>query len=166
MKHPIPFIIILVLLFLVAALFLYMVPPTENRIVELDVRGVSIRVELAQTLFERAQGLGGRASLEDGAGMLFLSDTRENIIWMKGMKFPIDIVWIHGGRIVDFEENAAPEPGVPDEFLTRYASDVPAEFVLELPAGFVRSHGIQMGDDVYVREGALPPAYQAFLKTK
>lgn len=168
MKHPlVPFSIVLVAFLLGAAVILYWSPPEMKKTVTIEIRGNPIEAELAETVFERARGLSGRSSIGANEGMLFLFDTVErHVIWMKDMEFPIDILWIKNGLIVDLEENVRPEPGIPDASLTRYAPDGAAEFVLEFPSGFSRMHGILIGDKVILRSGVLPQKYQTFLDTK
>ncbi len=168
MKHPLlPFGIVLVAFFLGAAIILYWFPPEMKKTVTLDIRGASITAELAETIFERSRGLSGRQSIGSGEGMLFLFDTIErHTMWMKDMAFPIDILWIKNGIIVDMEESVRPEPEVSDTMLKRYSPDVASELVLELPAGFARMHGILIGDGVILQSGELPQKYRAFLQKK
>src|SRR3989344_9477865 len=137
MKHLLlPFIVILAAFFLGAAVILYWFPPEMKKTVALDIRGASITAELAETIFERSRGLSGRQSLGADEGMLFLFDTVEpHTMWMKDMAFPIDILWIKNGRVVDLEEGARPEPGIPDASLTRSRPDTASELVFVLPAG-------------------------------
>lgn len=168
MKHPLfSLIIAFAVLFAGALLFLFLFPPTMSNALGLEIRGAIVDVEVVQTPLEKARGLSGRAALTHGEGMLFLFDTLDrHTMWMKDMYFPIDILWIRNSRVVDLEEDVSPEPGVPDPYLTRYHSDVPAEFVLEVPAGFAKENNIVIGDDVFIRSGSLPSKYEAFLNRK
>jgi uncharacterized membrane protein (UPF0127 family) len=113
--------------------------------------GAPIRAELALTPGARTLGLGGRDSLDRGAGMLFVFP-RENVepFWMRGMRFPLDFVWISAGkRVLEVTENiAAPAAGAPDSALQLYRPAQPVRFVLEINAGRVRALGIQVGDAV------------------
>lgn len=137
-------------LFFSILLFLLSLPTaegeTKRRKVLLDGR-VSVSVELALTVEEQAKGLGGRKGLREGAGMLFLFKGREpRSFWMKGMHFPIDILWIVDGRVVAIERRVPPpKPGWP---LETYVHE--ADMVLEVPAGFSERHGIQVGSTVKV----------------
>jgi uncharacterized membrane protein (UPF0127 family) len=68
---------------------------------------------------------------------------------MKGMRFPIDIVWIERGRIT----GVARDVPVPVNGLPTYESPGPADRVLEVPAGWAARHGVGRGDQVaYGRE--------------
>src|SRR3989338_662243 len=66
-------------------------------------RGVNLIVELAVTPAQRERGLSGRDRLEPRSGMLFVfEDDGVRGFWMKGMTFPIDIIWIDDERVVGF----------------------------------------------------------------
>src|SRR5574342_1034425 len=70
---------------------------------------VTLKVELARTMDEKVRGLSGRQGLEPGQGMLFVYDRPQPIsIWMKDMRFSLDILWIREGRIVHIEKQAPP----------------------------------------------------------
>ncbi|MBT3226247.1 MAG: DUF192 domain-containing protein [Deltaproteobacteria bacterium] len=109
-----------------------------------------IRVEYATTSREQIQGLGGRKNFPDGTGMLFIyKSPGERIFWMKRMRIPIDILWIHRGQIVSIEHQVPPPSTLmQDNYLKRYGHGIAADMVLELPAGYVRRHSIQVGHSI------------------
>jgi uncharacterized membrane protein (UPF0127 family) len=79
--------------------------------------------------------------------MLFVyPDRAPRTYWMKGMRFPIDIVWIDAGRVRGVERNVP----VPHGRLPLYRSGGPADHVLEVPAGWARRHGTKAGDRVSI----------------
>ncbi len=106
---------------------------------------VRVEVELARTMEEKMRGLSGRPALKTGHGMLFVYDRPEPVsIWMKDMRFPLDIVWIREGRIVHIEKQAPPLlPSGPEQIYTALA-----DLVLEVPAGFTSRQQIRVGDSV------------------
>lgn len=110
-----------------------------------------VRAEVVSSAREQMLGLGNRESLPEGSGMLFVYDRPgERIFWMKGMRFPIDILWIRDGRITHIEaELPPPSPMTGDRSLKRYGRGVSADMVLELPAGTVAKYGITPGQTVY-----------------
>lgn len=111
---------------------------------------VGVTVELARTPREREIGLSGRPDLPQGRGMLFVFDRPEPVtIWMKDMRFPIDILWIEGGRIVQIQRSA--KPPRPDGPIEAYSA--PAALVLEVPAGFAEQERIRVGHRVEVAVG-------------
>ncbi|MBI5230471.1 MAG: DUF192 domain-containing protein [Candidatus Magasanikbacteria bacterium] len=103
-------------------------------------------VEVADSPLARSRGLSGHAPLEENQGMLFIFPKPDrHQFWMKDMKFPIDIVWLNDGRVVD----VAPDvPVSVTKDLPVYSPRLPASSVLELRAGFMVRHGIKIGDVV------------------
>lgn len=80
--------------------------------------------------------------------MLFVyRDHRERAYWMKGMRFPIDIVWIDRGRVTGVVPNL-PVPAGGN--LPIYPSRGPADRVLEVRAGWAARHGVERGARVTV----------------
>lgn len=114
----------------------------------------TINIELAKTKELRAKGLGYRQSLATTSGMLFIHEAPEKFTyWMKGMEFPIDIIWISGDTIVDFIPNIPPPiKGQTEDTYERYSSTVAVDKVLETNAGFVNQYDIQKGDKIVVTE--------------
>lgn len=108
-----------------------------------------IFVEIADTTEKITKGLSGRKSLGKNQGMLFIMPKNSYpTFWMKGMFFPIDIIWIDERKIIGIEENVQPEPGKKDYDLSLYHPPEPIDFVLEVNAGFVKEKGIKVGDSV------------------
>ena len=74
---------------------------------EVQIRDARVQVEIADTPETQQKGLGHRDELAWNQGMLFLFKRPKSAnIWMKGMRFDIDIVWIRNGRIVDMQWRA------------------------------------------------------------
>jgi uncharacterized membrane protein (UPF0127 family) len=74
---------------------LFALPVYKKDFVKLEIGGVSILAEVAQTPQARTKGLSGRESLHESGGMFFTFDYPDLYgIWMKDMKFPIDIYFI------------------------------------------------------------------------
>ena len=68
--------------------------------------------------------------------------------WMKDMMFPIDIIWLDEGfRVVAIAENAAPS-----SFPNLFTPSSPAQYVLEVPSGFVRTTTTRIGEYVHTKE--------------
>ncbi len=110
-----------------------------------------IEVLVADTLRHRYTGLGGRESLGEYDGMLFVYPVEgSHGIVMRDMQFSIDIIWIKGGRVIDIAPSVALEPGVAEKDLTVYLPRVPATLVLEVPAGFTSQNNLKIGDPVKI----------------
>lgn len=103
----------------------------------------SIQAEVVDTPEARSKGLGDRSSISDDEGMLFVfSEDKEWAIWMKGMKFPIDIIWLDGSKkVVHLAENIQPDA----EPYVEYKPPQPARYVLELQAGKIKRAKIRIG---------------------
>ena len=76
----------------------------------------------------------------------------ETMFWMKGMRFPIDIVWVTDDLVVaGISPNLTPPAtGTPDSHLPRYRSPGLVRYVLEINAGLAAEWGIAEGDRVEV----------------
>jgi len=106
-------------------------------------------VDVADTPTLQRKGLGGRAALAPDEGMLFLyPDKGRRTFWMRGMLIPIDIVWLDNRRVVHIEHRVQPPPtpDTPPPQLSTYEAPVPANMVLEIPAGQARELGLSVGD--------------------
>ncbi|MEK7643848.1 MAG: DUF192 domain-containing protein [Patescibacteria group bacterium] len=136
--------------FIVAAIFLqfwrYHWSTTE-----IGLKGQTLNVLVAKTLYQHKKGLGGRDSIAPYDGMLFLFPfSRKEGFVMRDKKFPIDIIWFDNGRVVDIAPNL-PLDSAPEEQLRRYYPRVNANVVLELPAGWATARGLKIGDVLTVR---------------
>lgn len=106
-----------------------------------------IPVELATTTAAREKGLSGRVSLAPDKGMLFVFEKAAIYrFWMPDMHFPLDMIWIDQGRVVDISAD------VPITFDPRnprfYSPRKPARYVLEVNAGFSARNNIKTGDAI------------------
>jgi uncharacterized membrane protein (UPF0127 family) len=110
------------------------------------IRGKTFSVEVADNGAKLEKGLGDRDSLPADHGMYFPFPSSQYLVfWMKGMRFPIDIVWIQDGKVVDVSPEAQVEAGLP---LKTYSPTEPADAVLEFNAGTARQIGLQKGDEI------------------
>ncbi len=113
------------------------------------IRGRTFSLEVAATPSSREIGLSETDSLPVDRGMLFLYDTPDYYqFWMKGMKFPLDILFIRDSTIVTIARNVPPPSDTGD--LPLYAPDEPANKVLEINAGLCDKYGIREGDTVEI----------------
>lgn len=114
----------------------------------IKIAGQTLKVELAQTPLAWKKGLSGRKNLKEGRGMLFVfSETKRHAIWMKDMNFPIDIIWIKAGQVVDMAQNVPPAaPG--DKNPPVYLPREDAGGVLEVSAGFAERYNLKIGDKI------------------
>jgi len=111
----------------------------------IKIAGQNIKVDLALTSSEQSQGLGGRSSLGQGQGMLFVFDKiGQYPFWMKDMNFPIDMIWIgEDMKVVYIKKNALPQL-----YPETYGGEAVAKYILEVSAGFSDKNNLQAGDRV------------------
>ncbi|PIR98539.1 MAG: hypothetical protein COT88_00965 [Candidatus Colwellbacteria bacterium CG10_big_fil_rev_8_21_14_0_10_41_28] len=146
----------LILIFVIAILGLAVIRIGKNaasayKEAEIVIGDNKFYLDIADTINKRQRGLGGRDSLSENGGMLFLFDGySKRRIWMRGMEIPIDIVWVRDGRVVGFNKNVQPQPGVATIKLDVYTSPESVDKILELRAGSVDKYGINNNDSVKI----------------
>ena len=114
----------------------------------ITVGAKKVAVEVVKSETAKRKGLSERNSLCEDCGMLFLFPKSDFYsIWMKGMRFDIDIIWIAGARVAGITPNV-PYPGPNETNFPAYYPPRPVEAVLELPAGWAQENGIKVGDEV------------------
>lgn len=94
---------------------------------------------------ESSLGLGAVPELPKNYGMLF--GGRGSIgIWMKGMNYPIDIIWIdENWEVIHIAHDVKPS-SYPTVFTNPKGTN--AWYVIEIGAGEVRRLGLDMGDKI------------------
>lgn len=108
-----------------------------------------LSVEIADTPFERTNGLSFREKIGENEGMIFIfEDSQYRKFWMKNMKFSVDIIWIDENlKVVGIQENVPPE-SYPDTF----ESPKPVKYVIEVNAGWTKKNKIKTGDKILFLE--------------
>lgn len=103
-----------------------------------------ITIQIADNDQERAEGLMWRKYMPENEGMLFIFDHQEiQTFWMKNTYIPLDMIFADkSGVIVSIHKDAAPL----DE--TTISSGTPAQYVVEVNAGFCSQYGIKAGDRI------------------
>lgn len=114
------------------------------------IGGKTISAELANSPAKRTLGLMERDGLDEDKGMLFTFGIEGTYpFWMKNMKFPVDIIWINSDlSIVHIEANVPPCEAENDIDCASYVSETPAQYVLELPAGWTQKNNVSLGNTV------------------
>lgn len=114
-----------------------------------QIGGVNVLAEIADSDMEKAIGLMNRTSLGENNGMLFIfDDERTRSFWMKNTLIPLDMIFIAAnGTIVDV---TTMQP-CKSLFCESYRSKQPAKYVLEVNAGFSEEHGVEVGDSVDIK---------------
>ncbi|HEC32697.1 MAG TPA: DUF192 domain-containing protein [Candidatus Kaiserbacteria bacterium] len=120
---------------------------TVNTVFEMPLQTISIgsaviNVAIADNQKTRRKGLSGLPSLPLDSGLFFVfRDSGKHGIWMKDMKFPIDIIWLNEQlQVIDIHQNISQDT-YPETFRPR----IPAKFVLEVDAGFSLKYDVKVG---------------------
>jgi uncharacterized membrane protein (UPF0127 family) len=116
-------------------------------LVPMQVGSTSVLVSVADSLPERIEGLSNVSFMPPHVIKLFdFQSSGEHAIWMKDMKFPLDIIWLDAvGTVVHIEENVDPAT-----FPKSFASPLPAWYVIEANAGFVASTTVALGATITI----------------
>lgn len=125
----------------------------------LEVRSVCldhdcIKVEIAASAAQRRLGLMHRNVLPEEHGMLLVfPDSARHSIWMKNMKFPLDLVWIDENyAIVETRLDVQPCKESP---CPSYIPASPARYVLEVASGVAEKKGLNPGKVIAIDGTAL-----------
>lgn len=121
---------------------------TGEVVIQTAVSEVLVSVTAVADPASRARGLMGRLALSSEEGMLFVFEEngRRNF-WMKNMLIPLDIIFISSEKkIVGIAKNV--EPCEERAVCPHISSSVSAQYVLEVPAGFSDSHGLDIGNEL------------------
>ncbi|MFZ2200105.1 MAG: DUF192 domain-containing protein [Microgenomates group bacterium] len=110
------------------------------------LKGIDLTVELAQNTKQWEKGLSDRADLGEVDGMLFIfPEYHIPLFWMKDMRFPIDMIWLSNGKVVNITPNAQVET---TDKLPTYSPSVPVNMILETRAGWAEENNITIGDEI------------------
>ena len=90
-----------------------------------------------------AKGLSGRPSMPKGTGLLFIfSGLSVQSMWMKDMRFPLDVVWLDENLEVSHINYGAAPCG---STCPSYSSHYKAAYAIELNAGDAAAYGFRVG---------------------
>jgi uncharacterized membrane protein (UPF0127 family) len=103
-------------------------------------------VEVAESPADLQRGLMNRRSLAQDSGMLFIfPEESPRSFWMKDTLIPLDMIFISRDLVI--VDIATMQPCAIDP-CPAYTSRQPAQFVLEVNAGYCRSHNIAIKDRI------------------
>lgn len=114
-----------------------------NKLAEIEINEKKFKVEIAESEKKKYLGLGDRNNLCSSCGMLFVfKEGGKHQFWMRGMNFPLDIIWISGNKIVYIAKNISKDH---KGTITPFGE---ADKVLEINAGLCEKYGIEEGDEI------------------
>jgi uncharacterized membrane protein (UPF0127 family) len=139
-------LLLLVILIVFGFISLLLLKPLFKPFVKIN--GQVFYVDVAKTEYQKEIGLGIYDRLPEKRGMVFPYSTAGRYdFWMKGMKFPIDIIYIKDDRIVETYNNLPnPKSGSEAPILVRPHQDI--NYVLEINAGLSDKYNIKPGDKI------------------
>jgi hypothetical protein len=118
----------------------------EQYVSDVTIRDTShtmkLNAQLASTEIERELGLSGKKCISEHQAMLFKFDSPGYYgIWMKAMKFSIDIVWLDESKqVIDTKTNVTP-----DSFPQIYTPKSLSVYVVEVQGGVLNKYDIGVG---------------------
>jgi uncharacterized membrane protein (UPF0127 family) len=145
--------VIMIIIFLILSFFgiVIFTQKKDNHKSSLTINNVTFNIEIAKTDSEKSKGLAKYKTIEENFGMYFPFITKDYYaFWMKDMKFPIDILYISDGKIVEIFKDAK-NPKSKKESLTIYRPGVVADGVFEIKAGLSVKHNFKIGDKVIIK---------------
>lgn len=109
----------------------------------------TLQIEYALTDEARQRGLGGRESIPENYGMLFVFPRSDRYgFWMKDTLVPLDMFWLdEGGKVVFMAQNVPPS-----SFPQVFYPMTPALYVLETAAGFGAAHAVATGTPLRLKK--------------
>ncbi len=103
----------------------------------------TFEIEVAVSPKAVVQGLSGRPSLKEGAGMLFIfPNISRQSMWMIEMKFPLDIVWLDENLTVVHITYNTP-PCANEQNCPSYSSVRRVKYAIEMTAGSAEAYGFK-----------------------
>ena len=118
---------------------------------KVTVNGFEVMADIAVTDEQRAKGLDIKNNLTENQGMLFVFEQPDKYgFWMKGMKFPIDIIWLDSnGAVTHIEHSLKPCPPSNSNLVCPvYFPEKESLYVLETVPGFSMKHSVRLGSHV------------------
>ncbi len=114
-------------------------------VIPMTIGDVEVLASVAKSWPDRIKGLSDTPYLPEQVVKLFVFDSAGyHSIWMKDMKYAIDIIWVdEAGKVVHLEKEAAPE-----SYPAMFVPDVPATYVIEAVTGFANKNNVIVGSVV------------------
>ncbi|MGD1834267.1 MAG: DUF192 domain-containing protein [Nitrososphaeraceae archaeon] len=129
-------------------LFNEKIDDTKNKTIDILLNNITLRVDVAITDLQKQKGLSIKNTLKEDEGMIFIFEKPKQAgFWMKGMKFPIDIIWLNNNlSIIHIEKELQPCPTILN--CPVYKPDKDALYVLETVSGFSDKYDLKENDTI------------------
>ncbi len=108
-----------------------------------------VEVEIADTEALRQLGLMHRLQLDEDKGMLFVYQNQAiRAVWMKNTLIPLDVLFLSSdGKVLSMLPNLQPCKKDPCPVFTSRGN---AQYMLEVTAGFIDKHRIELGQKLFL----------------
>jgi hypothetical protein len=116
-----------------------------------EIGDMKLKAILADSLIKKAIGLMYRDDISENECMLFTFSHPSMLgIWMKGMRFPIDILWLDSSKtIVTMKESLPPCRSI---FCKTYYPERESMYVIELRSGFIKKNSVTKLTEIKIEE--------------
>jgi hypothetical protein len=119
----------------------------------LTINDKSLSLEIVTSTQDVQHGLSDRVSMPLDHGMLFVFDAPSvQRFWMYHMHFPLDMIFLRDGVVVDMVKNL-PAPSTFSPIPATYTSKTEADMVLEINAGQAEAYGMKEGEIIKELKG-------------
>lgn len=127
---------------------------------EIEIGKETLNVEIARTNEARTKGLSGRVELPEGTGMLFVYERPQiGYFWMKDTLIALSIGFFDANRtLIGVKDMPIPPPKA--EKFSIYSSPRPISYALEVPEGWFRKHGIEIGTKFQIKRVTAPEIFK------
>ena len=146
----------LTLVIIIAAVTLFVFFENRDDTTDADSTSLSVNGRNYRLLVPRGEkaytdGLSIYDSMPADSAMIFVTPNNRSSVslWMKNMKFPIDIIWLDAThKVVHLEKNISPDT-FPRSF--RPPDDTPGPIAIEFAAGTIDEIDIKLDQSVEIR---------------
>ena len=107
-----------------------------------------IPLRITRGLEEMRRGMMFKDSMNYALAFMY-PDVAPRNMWMKNVKIPLDMVFCRKGKIVQIQSDVPGCNPISDDSECPTVESVPSDLVLELPGGWSRRLGLQLGDTVF-----------------
>lgn len=140
--RPLTFLIISLLI--ISGLYIFFnVHKRDSGTFSLKINHEETRLIPVKTAEARQMGLSGQDSLPQNTAMFFIFDEPDKYgIWMRDMKFSIDIIWLdENNKITHLENNISP-----DTYPTTFFPPEKSLYIIEANSDFIEQNNLLVGN--------------------
>ncbi len=117
-----------------------------------QIKDIKFSTEVVENDEDKQIGLSKYDDLKNEDAMLFVfEDEGIHPFWMKGMKFPIDIIYLRNGKITEIYPKVPPPRYIDGEIINIDPKEK-ADHVLEINSGLSEKYKFKEGDTVRIEK--------------